>query len=366
MGALRIAYDTSPLYGRRTGIGAAVASLRDALLRRTDVAPVDYTLSMRARLQPATRRLPLPAAAAHRVWARVPFPRVDRWLGDVELIHGTNYVVPPSRHPRVVSVYDLWFLRHPEAAAPAVRRAAAVLRAAVDDGAVVHTSSAATEAAVREYLPRAAVRTVHLGTLPLGPADGVAPIAELQGRPFVVAVGTLERRKNLPRLIAAFGDVAASHTDLLLVLAGPPGDDSDAVTAAIDALGPSRADRVIRTGWIDESARCWLVRHATVVAYPSLDEGFGFPLLDAMQAGVPLVASRVGSIPEVAGGAALLCDPLDPSSIAASLLTAIDDSEVRRRVIADGAARWQHFDWDRTAAGMVDLYRDVVDGMLAR
>jgi glycosyltransferase involved in cell wall biosynthesis len=366
MTGLRIAFDTGPLHGPRTGIGSAVAALHDALAARDDVSLSDYVLSLRAPLGAGTTRLPLPAAMAHRVWGRAALPRVDRWLGDVDLVHGTNYVVPPSRLPSVVSVYDLWFLRNPTLAAPAVRRAADVLRAAVDRGAVVHTSSGATEAAVRDLLPRAPVRTVHLGALAVPASDGDAPIADLAGRPFVVAIGTVERRKNLPRLVSAFGRVATVHRDLVLVLAGAPGDDAAATEAAIDALGPDLAPRVLRTGRIDDTSRAWLLRHATVVAYPSLDEGFGFPLLDAMQVGVPLVASTAGSIPEVAGDAALYCDALDIDSIAAALSRVIDDDAERRRLVEAGASRWVTFTWQRCADGIVDLYRSVITGEITR
>lgn len=369
MAPLRIAFDTGPLHGARTGIGAAVAGLADALTPRPDVHTVDYVLSFRADLRPGTVRLPLPASLAHRAWARVAAPSVDRWLdnaGAVDLVHGTNYVVPPSRHPTVVSVYDLWFMRHPTAASPAVRRAAGVLRAAVGRGTVVHTSSAATEAAVRDLLPGAAVRTVHLGALPLPPAAGPAPLPDLRDRPYIVAIGTLERRKNLPRLVAAFGAMAASEPDLLLVLAGNAGDDSAAISDAIDLLGPQLAPRVLRTGRISDDVRAWLLRNAALIAYPSLDEGFGFPLLDAMQAGVPLVASTAGSIPEVAGEAALMCPAHDVDALAAALATALTDDTLRARLVAAGADRLPHFTWERCADGMVDLYRDVVHGTIRR
>jgi glycosyltransferase involved in cell wall biosynthesis len=117
---------------------------------------------------------------------------------------------------------------------------------------------------------------------------------------------------------------------------------------------------VWRLGRVDEPSRGWLLRHASVVAYPSLDEGFGFPLLDAMQAGTPLVASSAGSIPEVAGDAALLCDPFDTGALAGALVTALTDVPARHRLIAAGARRWQQFSWQRCAAEMVELYGRVV------
>ena len=362
MEAVRVGFDTGPLYGPRSGIGYAVESLRTALQARRDVDLVDYLVSFRADPGPGARRLPLPAALAHRCWAHSDHPRADRWLGPVQVVHGTNYVVPPSRLPRLVSVYDCWFLRNTERANAAVVRAGAVLRRAIAGGAVVHTSSHATTDAMRELLPGATAHTVHLGPLPLPPAPEAAPVAELVGRPYVLAIGTLEQRKNLPVLVKAFGSIAADHPDLLLVLAGGDGDDRPAINAAVDALGPGLSARVLFAGRVHDSARSWLLHHATVLAYPSLDEGFGFPLLDAMQARVPVVASRAGSIPEVAGDAALLCAADDADALAANLATAITDTGERERLITAGDAQWRTFTWERCAEEMADLYRSLAGG----
>src|SRR4051794_29875836 len=184
MPTLTVAFDTGPLHGPRTGIGFAVDALHDALSTRDDVRLVDYVLSFRAELATGTTRLPLPAGLAQRAWARVDQPRVDRWLHGANVVHGTNYVAPPTNHPTVVSVYDCWFLLHPDQATGHVHRAGRVLRRAIDRGAHVHTSSHATEAVVRELFPGAPVRTVHLGPLePVQPADAV-PVPELDGPPF--------------------------------------------------------------------------------------------------------------------------------------------------------------------------------------
>ena len=362
MAPLTVAFDTGPLHGPKTGIGFSVQAMHDAIGRRDDVQLLVYVLSFRAELTEGTRRLPLPAALAQRAWGRGDLPRVDRWLGDAEVVHGTNYVVPPSRLPSVVSVYDCWFLRHPEQAGPDVRRAGDVLRRAIDRGAVVHTSSHATEAVVRELFPSAVVRTVHLGPLaPSAPAAN-APVPELDGAPFVLSIGTLERRKNLPVLVRAFGRIAGDHPRLRLVLAGSAGDDSPAVRTAVDALGPGLASRVLFTGRVDDEVRGWLQHHATVLAYPSLDEGFGFPLLDAMQSGVPVVASDAGSIPEVAGDAALLSPAADVDALAANLHRVVSDAELRHRLVTAGTMQWQRFSWQRCADELVDLYRQIAMG----
>ena len=118
---------------------------------------------------------------------------------------------------------------------------------------------------------------------------------------------------------------------------------------------------MVLTGRVDEAARSWLIRNATVLAYPSLDEGFGFPLLDAMQVGVPIVASNRGSIPEVCGPAGLLGDADDADALAANLATAAFDSDVRARLTAAAATQLATFSWQRCAADLAALYRRLAD-----
>jgi glycosyltransferase involved in cell wall biosynthesis len=361
MSAVRVAFDAGPLAGMRTGVGQAVAAMRDALGRRDDVCLDEYVLSFRAELACGERRLPMPAALAHRVWRHMDHPRVDRWVPDADVIHGTNYVVPPSKQPRLVSVYDCWFLRHPESTHPDVRRAGDVLRRAITSGAAVHASSQATADALTELIPGASVTVIPLGPLPVLSAPVTSPIAEIEGRPYVLAIGTIERRKNLPRLVEAFGHVAAEQPDVVLVLAGADGDDRAEVDAAIDGIGAQLADRVLLTGRVDAPTRAWLLRHARVLAYPSLDEGFGFPLLDAMQLRIPVVASDAGSIPEVAGSAALLSPPSDVDALAANLTRALASDEVRAALIAAGDRRWQQFSWDLCAEQLAGLYHRLAE-----
>src|SRR4029079_6491466 len=130
---------------------------------------------------------------------------------------------------------------------------------------------------------------------------------------------------NIPALVRAFGLMADDGHDILLMLAGADSDDREGIHAAIDQLAPAVARRVVLTGRIDEPSRSWLLRNAAVLAYPSLDEGFGFPLLDAMQIGLRIVASNRGSIPEVCGSAGLLCEPDDVAALAANLASAAFD-----------------------------------------
>jgi glycosyltransferase involved in cell wall biosynthesis len=361
---LKVAIDAGPLYGPRTGIGNAVAWTLESLGGAADhsVHLLPYVISMRARLVAPQRRLPLPAAVAHRLWAHSSRPKMDRWLDRPDLVHGTNYVVPPTTAPRLVSVYDCWFLEHPGDAHPDVQRSGAVLRRAVDEGAHVLASSDATADKVRVLLGTDRVHTIHLGPPPIQPVPDMPPAelsAQLAGRPFILALGTIERRKNLPTLIAAFERVAAEHPDVMLIVAGRDGDDVQAVGRSVANAAASVRHRIVRLGSVDQQSKQWLLHHAGCLAYPSLDEGFGFPILEAQLAGTPVVASSAGSIPEIAGAGALLSLPNDPGALAANLFWAITSESKRASLIDAGRTNVERFSWATTAQSLLDLYRQL-------
>jgi len=203
---VQVGIDAGPLHGPRTGIGNAVAWTIDALRRHQSadddisdgtggVELLSYVISARAKLNSDERRLPIPAALAHRLWARRSSPSMDRWLGRPDVVHGTNYVVPPARAPRIVNVYDCWFLDHPDDAHPDVARAGAVLRRSIDDGVHVVTSSAATTDRVSDLFGTDRISTVHLGPPPHDSEQRrTAPALGDPDVPFVLALGTVERR----------------------------------------------------------------------------------------------------------------------------------------------------------------------------
>jgi glycosyltransferase involved in cell wall biosynthesis len=366
---LSVALDVGPLHGRRTGIGHAVAGIVGALNAASSppIRLLPYVTSTRAAREDSQRRLPIPAAAALRLWAHGG-PKMDRWLGNPDVVHGTNYVVPPTRCARVVSVYDCWFLEHPRDVDADVRRAAAVLRRAVDEGAHVVTSSAATAIRVRSLLGTDGVSSVHLGppsTPVIAPDDrpmslpGTLP--DFTDRPFILALGTIERRKNLPTLVAAFGRLAREHEHVQLVVAGAPGNDVAALLRAVGRLDAASAERIHLVGQVDGIAKNWLLSSARALAYPSLDEGFGFPILEAQQLGTPVVASTAGSIPEIAGAAALLSAPLDAEALAANLYWVVNSDDMHAKLARRGRSNLARFTWSGTATRLIELYAALAD-----
>jgi len=263
-------------------------------------------------------------------------------------------------------VYDCWFLDHPEDAEPDVLRAAGVLRRAVADGAHVVTSSDATTRRVRELLDTERVRTVLLGPPPPDKGQGdrsdpAAPTGLPELADFILALGTIERRKNLPTLIDAFGRLAREHPTVRLVIAGAAGNDVSAVDRAIARLPPELGERVVRTGIVDDETKRWLLTHARALAYPSLDEGFGFPILEAQQAGTPVVASTSGSIPQIAGAAALLSPARDVEALAANLHWIVTNDEMHAKLVRRGSANVARFSWASTAANYHAMYEELAD-----
>ena len=361
-----VAFDSGPLHGPATGIARATAGLLQGLQASDEVRVVPYVLSFRAALSADTRRLPLPARPALELWGRFGRPRVDRRLEGADLVHGTNYVVPPTRRARVVSVYDCWALENPGRVHADVRAAMKVLRRSIEEGAHVHASSIATATRLREHFPHCDATVIHLGDLTAlsrGTTEGAEIPDQLDGgSPFVLSIGTRERRKNLPTLVRAFDAVAATDSDVRLVLAGGPGDDDPAIEAAIADLHSDARARVVVLGRVSDATATWLLDRAALLAYPSLDEGFGFPLLEAMAHRTPIIASRVGSIPEVAGDAALLVENSETVAWSEAIIRLLSDSTLAEDLVARGAERRAQFSWDRTVQQMIELYRRVAAG----
>ena len=268
---------------------------------------------------------------------------------------------PPTGLATVVSVYDCWFLAHADEAAPLVRRAGQVLRRRVADGAWIHTGAEPISAAARELLGTERVVTVPLGPPPQIPALAELPVpavaATIDARPFVLAVATQERRKDIGLLVDAFAVLAHRQPGTLLVLAGGPGDDAAAVGAALARLSPEVAGRVLQLGFVDEQVKHWLLRSSAALAYPSRDEGFGFPVLEGHAAGTPVVACKVGSLPDVGGDAVAFVESRSAEALADALERVLTDSAWRLDLIGAGYRNLTRFDWDRTAAGLVALYR---------
>jgi glycosyltransferase involved in cell wall biosynthesis len=243
-----------------------------------------------------------------------------------------------------------------------------VIRRAVARGATIHTGSDFVADEIEEFYGmglRAAGRliVIPLGIPSLGDVAQMPPAvaAALGGAPFIIAIGTLEPRKNFAHLVGAFGELAARHHDIHLVIAGHDGPARPEIDAAIARLPTGARARVVLAGGVSDAGRRALLENATLLAYPSIYEGFGFPVLEAMTAGVPVVAARAGSIPEVAGDAALLVEPTNEQGLADEMDRVITDDVARSELIARGRDRVHAFSWDHTARALASCYRRIAE-----
>jgi len=359
---LALAVDATALLGPRTGIGTFVHELIHHL-DRTTVDITAFSVTWRGRNQlgsavPAGVRAvarPMPARPLRELWQRLPVPPIEWLVGAVDVVHGPNFVVPPARRAAtVVSVADLTPVHWPELCQPSVRRYPRLIQRAIDRGAVVHAISDFVADEIRDHFDVDATKvvTVHLGVTEPESGGGRPPPTD---RPYVVAIGTVEPRKNFPVLVEAF-DLVADDVDVDLVVAGPDGWGLAELETAIS--GSPNSERIHRLRWLDPASRRRLVAEASVLAYPSRYEGFGLPPLEAMALGTPVVAARAGAIPEVVGEAAVLVDPGNAEALADAMRRTLDDRELRDTLIGAGHTRTERFRWSDCAASMTRLYRD--------
>ena len=366
---MRLAVDATALLPPRTGIGVFTAEVLRALAARPDMHVSAFNATWRGR-----ERGWLPSDVAdevHEVPGRIPTGRV-RWLwdflsiprllsvprlewfaGKADVVHGPNYRVPPTtRAAAVVSVHDVSFEHGPPICGRGGRAHRRSVRAAVRAGAWIHTDSDYVAAEVRDIYRIEPHRVV---AVPLGVRLPPAGSHPAPGSPYVLALGSANRRKGLTTLVAAFDALAQQLPDLRLIHAGPDGDASDKLA---DAIGRSpHHDRILRLGWVDDGARTALIEQAAAVAYPSLYEGFGLVPLEAMAAGRPVVTTPVSAIPEVSGNAAVYAAAGDADALADGLQRVLTDTSLAADLGARGRLRAASYTWERTAEGLIDLYR---------
>jgi glycosyltransferase involved in cell wall biosynthesis len=361
---LRVCLDVLPLVGQPSGVGAACRGLLEALAERPDVELSAYAVARKAfvarREIPRSVRFrgrPIPSRLAQLGWQAASLPRAEFLTGGCDVVHGTNFAVPPSRRAAtVVTVHDLTAVRYPELCTPPTLRYPGLVRAAVGAGAVVHVPSVFVREEVVQLLqvPAERVHVVHWGVPPVAEPTTPPPVEP----PYLLALGTVEPRKDYPTLVAAFHAISRRDASLRLVVAGADGWGTDSLTGAVAER--QLEDRVVRLGYVNEEERNALLWNAAALAYPSLYEGFGFPPLEAMAAGVPVVATRAGGVPEVVGDAALLVEPRDPVELAGALASVLEDGSTRRALLEAGRRRLASFSWSATAEQMLAVYRDAL------
>jgi glycosyltransferase involved in cell wall biosynthesis len=283
---------------------------------------------------------------------QILLPRLARRHG-IDLLHSLGTTAPArSRMTSVVTIHDLIYASHPEAHTLAMRagmRVLVPLAAYGADRVIADSGFAADDISNRLRVPREAIDVVPLGGKPSGsatPEDELRERLGLGSSPLVLSVLARRPHKNLGRLLEAFARVRAEPPPVL-VLPGYRSGFEDELLAGVEQTGAG--DRVRLLGWVSDADLEGLYGAASCFVFPSLAEGFGLPVLEAMERGLPVACARASAIPEVAGDAARYFDPLSTDEIAAAIEELLTNPELAQGLAKAGLARSRGFSWERTA-----------------
>ena len=382
---MKLLLDYRPALRDRTGVGEWVHELALSLLNlkaegdpsAAGLALTLWSSSWRDRPAPdAVRELNGATFVDRRVpvrplvwaWNRVGWPPIEALTShNFDIVHSTTPLLLPSRSGvRVCTVYDLDFLAHPDRTRAEMRRDyPALVRDHAARADLVVTISAYSKAQIEQRLDVSPDRIAVCR--PGVPSWIAAPLARRPSDPVghVLFVGTLEPRKNLSVLLAAYRLLLERQPDAApLVLAGQATPAAEAWIA--EAQSPPLKGRVVIEGYVSNARRAELYAGASLVVLPSLDEGFGLPVLEAMALGIPVVASTVGALPEVVGDAGILVDPADVRGLASAIASVTADSGLAGRMREAGIARSRAFNWPASARALLTAYEHALSPGAAR
>lgn len=368
---VRILVDYRPALRERTGVGEYVHELvraYAALPEARDDRVTLFTSSWKDRPDPrlahelkariVDRRVPV--KALNYAWHRLELPPVEWLAGPADVVHAQHpLLIPARRAAQVITIHDLFFLTSPDRTRAEIRRD--YVRLAPEHARRAHAVVTSSHYSAGRITRELGVGPDRVHVCPPGAPEwqGLGNRPNLPAGGYILFLGTLEPRKNVGVLLDAYAHLLdRTNATPALVLAGRATADSAAWLDRI--VRPPFAGRVEHRGYVPGAERERLFAGARVLVLPSLDEGFGLPVLEAMSAGVPVVASNRGSLPEVLGDAGALVDARDADALAAAIARMVEDDAYARACAERGLARAAAFSWARTAAAIREAYRAAV------
>lgn len=366
---LRIGIDGSLASSKRpTGVEHFARSLLAELLR-LDLPDIEWFLYLPPYATIGSE-VPRHVNARYRpdvnTLIKKPWLIGNTWRDRLDVMYAFGHLLTPGCRGRaVLTVHDLAFDEYPDCYPPgAAETAHAQVVASCKQAHCFAVPSEATKAGlIAGYgYPAERIHVIYEGSRPVftpGPAGPLPQKVVEAGvtSPYFLSVGRLDRRKNVERVIDAYrGLVRAGSGCGGLVIVGPDDSGSEAVRARV-AAGKVEGERIVMTGYLDDAEMITLFRGAAAVVYPSLAEGFGLPVLEAMACGVPTITSCVSSMLEVGREAALLVDPMDTAAIETAMQRILTEEGLRERLTAAGLARAAELTWSGSAERLVDVLR---------
>ena len=312
------------------------------------------------------RPLPISERLLTILWQRLRLPvPVERIVGAVDLVHGTDFVLPPTHARTLLSIHDFAYLIHPETASRELRRyLQTVVPRNVRRADHIHVNSHATQQDMEHFLavPRSKSTIIYSGSgndfYPRSAAEIQATRQRLQlPERYLLNVGTVQPRKNIERLIDAYAALGSLAASTPLVIAGKRGWLAEPIYAAVERH--QLQERILFLDFVADEDLPGLYAGALALVYPSLYEGFGVPICEAQACGTLVITSNVSSMPEIAGTAALLVDPLSVDSITQALQRVLRDEALQMWAREAGPRQAAHFVWQNTGLDMLKLYEQV-------
>ena len=303
-----------------------------------------------------------------RLWYRLHLPlSIETWTGPVDLFHQPDFVLPPVRSgtPTVLTVHDLSFVREPDSVMPGMTRHLNrwVPWSVEQADHVIAVSEATRQDLIDLYqTPPEKISVLYHGVTPeFRPIRDPYCLAQVRQKygpgpqPFILSVGTIQPRKNYQRLLQALAQIDPAYR---LVIAGSKGWYYETIFAEVKKLG--LADRVYLPDFVADADLPALYSAASLFVYPSLYEGFGLPVLEAMACATPVIVSNRSSLPEVVGTAGLLVDPLAVEAMAATIAEVLANQDLQRQLVQNGLIQAAKFTWHDTVVRLLNLYQSIL------
>jgi glycosyltransferase involved in cell wall biosynthesis len=382
---MKVGIDISQIVYEGTGVAVYTRSLVEALLQVDEEN--EYLLfgsSLRHRhflneffkglAAKNVRRkfLFLPPKLLEFLWNGIHVLPIENFTGDLDVFHSSDWLEPPTREAkRITTIHDLAVFKYPETFAPRgghdiVENQKRKLHFVKHYSDLVIAVSETTKKDAMEILgiPEKKIKVIYEAADPIYFQHSPELVAEVKKKfqiegDYLLCVGTREPRKNLEKAVLAFAELAAANKDLSLVIAGKFGWGEESLGAKLQAVKLGQKVKIL--GFIEREDLARLYSGATAFVYPSLYEGFGLPILEAMSCGCPVITSDLGSMKEIAGEAAMLVSPQNPEEIANAFSKIYRNKKTAQELRLKGLKRAKEFSWEKTALQTLEAYRLLTD-----